>query len=96
MNNNDIRRSRKMKLWRRRIRKRDNYTCQMCGVRRDRKNRYRVKLHVHHIVRFIDDTSKRYDLRNGITLCAKCHRKTYGKEAQFADKFNKIVASKYK
>ena len=96
MNNNDIRRSKKMKVWKRKIRRRDNYTCQICGVRRTKYNRRKVKLHVHHIVRFIDNKDRRYDLYNGITLCESCHRKTYGKEEKFADEFNKIVASKYK
>lgn len=56
------------------IRKRDNYTCQECGIHKDELNR---KLHVHHI----DYNKKNCNPINFITLCCACHMKTnYNKE----------------
>lgn len=92
MNDDYIRRSRKMKEWRRKVRRRDKYTCQLCNIVRTKYSK--VKLHVHHIVRFADDVSKRFDIANGITLCVSCHRLTYGKEHEFEDQFNSIVRDK--
>lgn len=56
------------------IRKRDNYTCQECGIHKDEIN---YKLHIHHI-----DYDK-YNLNpiNLISLCRNCHMKTnYNRE----------------
>lgn len=55
------------KEWRTSVYKRDSYTCQSCGC-------VGVKLNAHHIVRWVDDESKRYDIDNGITLCVACHK----------------------
>lgn len=54
------------KKWRDFIFKRDNYTCQCCGMRGD-------KLNAHHILNFSDHEDLRYDTKNGITLCKNCH-----------------------
>ena len=64
------RQSSKYKQWRRRVFKRDNYTCQMCSVRGG-------KLNAHHIKGFAEDKLLRYNMRNGITLCVKCHKKVH-------------------
>lgn len=65
------------KIWIRNVFKRDNYTCQDCGVR----GKY---IEAHHIVPFsvlreekkiISDVDL-YDLDNGMTLCKECHKKT--------------------
>ena len=48
-----------------RVMKRDNYTCQCCGLKR--------KLEVHHLDGFSWCIDKRFDVTNGITLCEKCH-----------------------
>lgn len=92
MTNNDIRRSRKAKEWRRKVRRRDHYTCQLCQLRRSKT--VKIKLHVHHIVRFTDDESLRFILENGVTLCSTCHRLTYGKEGNYTELFNEILSSK--
>lgn len=51
------------------IRKRDNYTCQCCGILE--KNHYR-KLDIHHI----DYDKHNCDEKNLISNCKSCHSKT--------------------
>lgn len=60
---------------RRLARKRDDYTCQRCGIS---QQDYGKKLDVHHIVRFADFTDYRQAnrLENLISLCHTCHIKT--------------------
>lgn len=53
-----------------RVRARDNYTCQICGVQ---ENDYYRKLDVHHI----DGRKKNNSLENLITLCESCHIHTH-------------------
>ncbi len=57
------------KKWRKLVFERDDYTCQMCGVRGG-------KLHVDHIKPFVHFPELRLDVKNGRTLCVKCHRQT--------------------
>lgn len=57
--------------------KRDNYTCQCCGVYGDGKN-----LNAHHLDGYNWCKDKRIDINNGITLCTNCHKtfhREYGK-----------------
>jgi len=52
------------------VRKRDNYECQFCGMTQSaHKSIYNEKLHVHHI----DKNKKNISLNNLITLCHTCH-----------------------
>lgn len=53
------------------IRKRDNYTCQVCGCPQKECDR---ALDVHHI----DFNEKNLDENNLISLCRYCHNKTKG------------------
>lgn len=59
---------------RRNARRRDNYTCQRCGITEDELGR---QLDVHHIHRFGDFGPERYQeanrLDNLISLCFTCH-----------------------
>lgn len=61
-----VRSSVRYKKWREKCFKRDNWTCQKCG---DKKN-----LQVHHIKEFSKYTDERFLINNGITLCKKCHK----------------------
>lgn len=66
--------------WRKKVYKKDNYTCQCCGSKNSKGNR--VTINAHHIYNWSDYEELRYDVENGITLCDECHRKfhkIYGK-----------------
>jgi hypothetical protein len=52
---------------------RDNYTCQMCGLKG-------INLQVDHIQSWKDYVELRFDISNCRTLCAECHYKiTFGR-----------------
>jgi len=54
------------------IRKRDNYTCQLCGITEEESiNKYKRKLSVHHI----DFNKKNNKEENLISLCISCNIK---------------------
>jgi hypothetical protein len=61
------RNTKEYKEWRLKVYSRDNFTCCSCGSVGGRLN-------AHHIVRWVDDKSKRYDVSNGVTLCVVCHK----------------------
>ena len=65
--NEKIRRSWRMDAWRKAVFERDGYTCQKCG---DNKG---GNLQAHHIENFSTNTTMRFNVENGITLCQKCH-----------------------
>lgn len=61
-------RTRRYKQWRAKVFKRDNYRCRVCGRRGHR-------LHAHHIKPWATFKALRYEVNNGITVCASpCHR----------------------
>lgn len=82
---NKILRNRKeYKRWREKVFKRDNYTCQNCGVRS--KKNMNVILQAHHIIPIAVNMFKIYDVDNGITFCKECHELT---DSYLNNKINK-------
>jgi len=73
LDNERARNSGKLRKWRKKVFKRDNYTCQECGASG-------VKLHAHHIKSFADHPGLRYEVSNGKTLCIDCHGDKHGKD----------------
>lgn len=69
------------KIWREAVLDRDVYKCCACGSREN--------LHAHHIKPFAEYPDKRFDVRNGITLCDKCHRAIH--KMMHEDKIRKEV-----
>lgn len=55
------------------VRKRDNYTCQRCGINEDE---YGKQMSVHHIVNYreFEDKEEANNPNNLICLCEPCHR----------------------
>ena len=70
---------------RKRVLKRDKYKCQMPGCKKKRR------LNVHHIERWADAASLRYETFNMITLCRTCHDSIKDKESHYAPLFMDIV-----
>lgn len=80
--------------FRKAVMKRDNYTCQLTGMR--------GKLNVHHIESLTDNIEKALDLNNAITLHASVHKTfhdIYGRGnntlAQFQEFIKKIKEEVY-
>ena len=69
----------KIAFWRISIFKRDNYTCQICG-------KYGEKLNAHHIMAWAKYPKLRYEIKNGITMCSRCHRKFHHKYGLYPTK----------
>lgn len=63
-----------IKDWAKKVKVRDNFTCQLCG-------KVGGELHSDHIKPYYLYPELRFDLNNGRTLCVPCHRKTdtYGR-----------------
>lgn len=86
-----IRNSLEYRLWRESVFKRDDWRCQKCRI----KSGHGVKAYIqpHHILNFSSYPMLRFTVKNGITLCEKCHKlfhKTYGNRnnnEQQVDKF---------
>lgn len=73
------------KEWRKKVRARDNNTCQFPNCRS------KSKLQVHHILKWQDYPGLRYHLQNGITLCALHHKTVTGNEEHYIKLFGEIV-----
>ncbi|MCI4463678.1 MAG: HNH endonuclease [Caldisericum sp.] len=70
--NLQIRHSLEMRLWRKAVFERDNFTCQKCGQKGG-------DLEAHHINNFADFPELRFAIDNGITLCKYCHKEFHKK-----------------
>lgn len=64
--NRKLRRSPQYKRWQKAVYERDDFSCQICGVRGG--SRFRA----NHIKKFADYPELRFELSNGITLCKSC------------------------
>lgn len=67
------------------VMRRDGWKCRMpsCGSK--------IRLQVHHIVRYADNILLRLKISNGITLCRKCHDRIKGKETSYVELFLNII-----
>lgn len=64
-----LRNSLEIKAWRKSVFERDDYTCQLCGIRG-------TYLEADHIKPFATYPELRLDVDNGRTLCRPCHKTT--------------------
>jgi hypothetical protein len=71
--NKKLRKAIENRIWREGVFDRDNWTCQICGIRGGR-------LHAHHIKPFSKFPELRLDVDNGITLCCECHKDIHRKK----------------
>lgn len=71
--------------WRKEVYKKDNWSCQNCGIKclgyKDgiRRKESKKIIAAHHFIDFVGDgnTPSDYDVDNGITVCKSCHRKIH-------------------
>lgn len=61
--------------WYEDVKKRDNYECQHCGIKKGEDEGVYNRLEAHHIFYFAQyhSLTNGHNLNNGITLCHKCH-----------------------
>lgn len=59
------------KEWKFAVKERDSFTCKKCG-------QVGGTLHSHHVNSYSTDESMRTEIKNGITLCKKCHKEFHG------------------
>jgi hypothetical protein len=76
------------KQYRKEVKKRDDYCCQWPGCKS------RKKIQVHHIYRWSDCPSLRFELSNGITLCESHHDLVKNNEEHFVVFFQKVLELK--
>lgn len=67
--------------WKKKVYKRDSYTCQICG-------KTKIEVHANHIKKFSEHPELRTNMGNGITLCKDCHiHKVNSHELEWEDYF---------
>ena len=64
------RKYREYKAWRLAVIRRDEHACQQCGYDGGADH----SLHVHHRLPWAAFRRHRFDVDNGLTLCAECHK----------------------
>lgn len=82
----DITDSAAYKEWRLKVYKRDSYRCKMPGCNSNSRD-----IAAHHILTKKKYPNKAYEVCNGITLCRKCHEKTFGKEELFVNLLVRVI-----
>jgi len=88
--NKKVWRSLKMKLWRKSVFSRDNYTCRKC-------KQLGGRLQPHHIFNFAEHSELRTKIDNGVTLCDICHRKfhkIYGRKNNNKKQLEEFLTNK--
>jgi len=70
--NHKLRTSSDYKAWRRKVFEHDDYRCFGCGAKNGETG-HRVKLEAHHKYSFAEYPRIRFQVENGLTLCANCH-----------------------
>ena len=73
------------KKWRQDVKNRDKRKCRFPGCECTKR------LQVHHIKKWSEYPTLRYEITNGITLCAKCHKLVTGNEVYYEEFFRKIL-----
>ncbi len=76
--------------WRIRVLKRDKYACAWCNKKPPGRSKTQ-NLHAHHIKKWADYPTLRYELSNGVTLCNACHKKVNGHEEEYENLFKSII-----
>lgn len=69
--------------WRKRVFKRDKYTCQICFIKGG-------TLNAHHIKSWSNFKELRYVVSNGKALCEKCHKRIHKKKIRLNLKTYKV------
>lgn len=87
--NSKIRASAEYKEWRMTVFKRDDFTCQNCKIKGS-------QLEAHHIVKFSEDPTLRFEISNGLTLCRKCHKEVTFKKKSISESANTGISENAK
>jgi len=88
-----LRMSSTYKIWRELVFLRDNFTCQNPNCEFCH-NKIGGELHPHHIKTFSEFPELRFNINNGITLCAEIHRSIKNKEEKYENLFLNILEIK--
>lgn len=75
------------KIWRKTVYERDNYKCRWPNCT------FKHKINAHHIKRWADYPSLRFNINNGITLCKYHHDLIKNMEELYEAVFFKILAN---
>ena len=59
-------------VWRASVYKRDNWTCQDCGIKCQKGN-----IVAHHLISFVERKDLRHVVENGQVLCRPCHARVH-------------------
>ena len=99
-----------MDIWKKVVKKRDNYICQMCSYDKGGILESHHIISVSEMINGLTDNEKQqiinkdlsvvlydkvFNLSNGICLCKECHKKTYQREKEYAQLFMQIRDTKY-